>query len=144
MKFTKDTIRQLIAEEIENYLNEQDDSDPIDILRRLMKGPEAKAYLDKLEKAREENPEEEFEEPEPLPPGEEKQYPAADPDAVLGPPPPGFQLDADEAPAPSSAPASGVGPTGTTVVKNLADTEIGKKPAKPGDPARTQLRVPRN
>ena len=31
MKFTKDTIRQLIAEEIENYLNEQDDSDPIDI-----------------------------------------------------------------------------------------------------------------
>ena len=148
MKFTKDTIRQLIAEEIENYLNEQDDSDPIDILRRLMKGPEAKAYLDKLEKAREENPEEEFEEPEPFPPGEEKQYPAADPDAVLGPP--GFELDADEAPAPrpSSAPASGggkdVGPTGTQVVRRLADTEIGKKPAKPGDPARTQLRVPRN
>ena len=27
MKITKDTIRQLIAEEIENYLNEQDDNE---------------------------------------------------------------------------------------------------------------------
>ena len=155
MKFTKDTIRQLIAEEIENYLNEQSKGNPIDILRDLLnlgvvKGDQAKDFINRLEKEREENPEEEFEEPEPLPPGEEKQYPAADPDAVLGPPPPGFELDADEAPAPrpSSAPASGggkdVGPTGTTRVPRLADTEIGKEPAKPGDPARTQLRVPRN
>ena len=142
MKFTKDTIRQLIAEEIENYLNEQSKGNPIDILRDLLKrgkvkGDQAEEFINRLEKARKENPEEEFEEPEPLPPGEEKQYPAAAPDAVLGPPPPGFQLDTDE------APASGVGPTGTRIDPRL-QVDIGEPPKDPDAPARTQLRVPRN
>ena len=47
MKFTKDTIRQLIAEEIENYLNERSDED--DPMRALYPREEVMANLAKLE-----------------------------------------------------------------------------------------------
>jgi hypothetical protein len=116
MKFTKDTIRRLIAEEIENYLNEQGEDDPIAILRRLMKGPEAESYLDKLAKAREENPEEEFEPPTPLPPGEEREFPGS-PAGI-----PGFQPDDDEGAQSRVAP--------TQEVPYLKRTPIGRRPRK--------------
>ena len=47
MKFTKDTIRQLIAEEIENYLNEMRDED--DPIRALYPREKVMANLAKLE-----------------------------------------------------------------------------------------------
>jgi len=116
MKLTKDTMRQLIAEEIENYLNEQEENDPMNILRKFMKGPESKAYLDNLAKAREDNPEEEFEPPTPLPPGDEREFPGS-PAGI-----PGFEPDDDAEEEVSLAP--------TQKVPHLARTPIGRKPRK--------------
>ena len=115
MKFTKGALAHIIAEEIENYLNEQGENDPIAILRRHMKGSEAEAYLDRLAKAREENPEEEFEPPAPLPPGKEREFPGS-PAGI-----PGFQPDDDEGKVPLAP---------TKEVPHLKRTPIGRKPRK--------------
>tara|TARA_R100000234_G_scaffold24439_1_gene14101 strand:- start:1589 stop:1978 length:390 start_codon:yes stop_codon:yes gene_type:complete len=129
MKFTKDTIRQLIAEEIENYLNEQDDSDPIDILRRLMKGPEAKAYLDKLAQARKDSPEEEFEPPTPLPPAKEREF-SGSPAGI-----PGFEPDDDE---------EEQVPVAKTKIVPRSKVEVGDEIPRKSSVAATQLINPRN
>ena len=129
MKFTKDTIRQLIAEEIENYLNEQDDSDPIDILRRLLKGPGAKAYLDSLAKARKDSPEEEFEPPTPLPPGEEREFPGS-PAGI-----PGFEPDDDE---------EEQVPVAKTKIVPRSKVKVGDEIPRKSSVAATQLINPRN
>tara|TARA_R110002072_G_C7856552_1_gene526098 strand:- start:64 stop:480 length:417 start_codon:yes stop_codon:yes gene_type:complete len=132
MKFTKDTIRHLIAEEIQNYLNEQSEQGDwaMQTLRKYFKDEETfKAFQD----LRKKYPEEELKDPKPLPPGKEKQYPAADPDAVLGPAPPGFQLDTDDTPAG----ADGVEPT--EIVPAL-QVGIGEPPKNPDAPARTMYK----
>jgi hypothetical protein len=46
MEFTQDALKRIIAEEIENYLNEQSDED--DPLRALATREEVMAKLDKL------------------------------------------------------------------------------------------------
>jgi len=122
MKFTKESLHQLIAEEIENYLNEQSEQGDraMNILRKYFTDEKTfKAFQD----LRKKYPEEELRDPAPLPPGEEEQYPAADPDAVLGPPLPGFNLDIDDDEAePSLAP--------TQEIPHLKRTPIGFKPRR--------------
>ena len=49
MKFTKDTIKQLIAEEIQNYLNEQDDDHLYDRKKLLTHLARLEAYIEDLE-----------------------------------------------------------------------------------------------
>ncbi len=109
MKFTKDTLKQLIAEEIENYLNEQARGEPYraprkDIDRALAKlvamgGDEdlGDTYT-------------------PLPAGPEKEFPGT-PEGI-----PGFEPDDDDDAEAPLAP--------TQEVPHLAKTPIGRKPRK--------------
>jgi hypothetical protein len=115
MKLTKGDLRQIIVEEIENYLNEQDD-DPMDIIRKHLTDAEAEEWVAKMEKMRQEFPEEEFEAPTPLPPGEEEEL-RGSPEGI-----PGFEPDVDE--------DEPTGPAGTEIVPVLARTPIGRKPRR--------------
>ena len=134
MKFTKDTIRQLIAEEIENYLNEQSKGNPIDILRDLLKrgvvtGDQAEEFINRLEKARKDSPEEEFEPPTPLPPGEEREFPGS-PAGI-----PGFEPDDDE---------EEQVPVAKTKIVPRSKVKVGDEIPRKSSVAATQLINPRN
>ena len=70
MKFTKDTIRQLIAEEIENYLNEQGDDEPYRAPRKKIERELAKL----IAMAGDEDLGDTY---TPLPAGPEKEFPGS-------------------------------------------------------------------
>ena len=50
MKFTEDSLKQLIAEEIQNFLNEQDDDHLYDREKLLTHLARLEAYIEDLEK----------------------------------------------------------------------------------------------
>jgi hypothetical protein len=109
MKFTKDTIRQLIAEEIENYLNEQGDDEPYRAPRKDIERALAKLVA----MGGDEDLGDTY---TPLPAGPEKEFPGT-PAGI-----PGFEPDDDDDEEASLAP--------TQEVPHLARTPIGRKPRK--------------
>jgi hypothetical protein len=113
MKFTKETLTRIIAEEIENYLNEQDDD------KGLRASPEKiKRALAKLVAMG--GDEDLGDTYTPLPAGPEKEFPGS-PEDIPGSI--GFErMDDDEDEATPVAP--------TEIKPELARTPIGRKPRK--------------
>tara|TARA_R100000664_G_scaffold20831_1_gene30070 strand:+ start:1239 stop:1598 length:360 start_codon:yes stop_codon:yes gene_type:complete len=109
MKFTKDTMRQLIAEEIENYLNEQGDDEPLRASPEKIKRALAKLVA----MGGDEDLGDTY---TPLPAGPEKEFPGT-PKGI-----PGFEPDDDDD---AEAPL-----TPTQEVPYLARTPIGRKPRR--------------
>ena len=109
MNFTKDTLRQLIAEEIENYLSEQGEGEPYRASPEEMKRKLAKLVA----LGGDEDLGDTY---TPLPAGPEKEF-SGSPEGI-----PGFEPDDDD---------EGEVPLAPTEIKpHLARTPIGKKPRK--------------
>ena len=109
MKFTEDTLRSLIAEEVENYLNEQGRGEPYRAPRKEIE--RALAKLTSM--AGDEDLGDTY---TPLPAGPEKEFPGT-PEGI-----PGFEPDDDYDEDTRVAP--------TQEVPHLARTPIGRKPRK--------------
>ena len=109
MKFTEEALRQIIAEEIEVYLNEQDDDEPYRASPEEMKRKLAKLVALGGDKDLGDTY-------TPLPAGPEKEFPGS-PEGI-----PGFVPDDDD---------DEVAPVAPTEIKpELARTPIGRKPRK--------------
>ena len=122
MKFTKENLKQLIAEEIENYLNEQGNDEALRASPEKIKRALAKLVA----MGGDEDLGDTY---TPLPAAPEKEFPGS-PEGI-----PGFQRDDDD--------EERVGVAPTEEVPRL-QVGIGEKPLPPDAPARTQRIKSRN